>query len=109
MRLKTKKAAIVSVILLLILLAVVPTRVNGADRLTVCNAAANFARTVADARDHGMPSEKVRAFFAQQPMRPYDRDTINAEITLIYGDPKLTPDRAAATLLQGCMEKKAHE
>ena len=54
-----------------------------------------------------MSSEKVRAFFAQQPMRPYDQDATNAEITLIYSNPKLTPDRAAATLLQGCMEEKA--
>lgn len=108
-RRKAKEAAITSVALILVLLAVAPAKVNGSDRLTVCNAAANFARSVADARDHGVPSEKVRAIFTKQPMRAYDRDTINAEITLIYGNPNLTPDRAAATLLEGCMKKEAHD
>lgn len=100
-----KKTLIVFVVLILIEMA--PSRIRAADRVSVCNSAANFARTVAEARDKGIPAENARAVFTQQAMLPYDRNTINGTITLIYGEKSLTPDQAAAKFLDSCMTGKA--
>jgi len=69
---------------------------------------AEFARTVANARDHGVPPERVRetigrTFEDEHQMPADERETINTLITMIYKNPNTSPDFFAKSGLRGCM------
>ena len=80
-----------------------------ANKLADCKTMAEFARTVANARDQGVPSERVRETigrtFEDEHQIPADeRDTINTLITMIYKNPNTSPDFFAKSGLRGCMD-----
>jgi hypothetical protein len=79
-----------------------------ASKLAGCRTMAEFARTVANARDHGVPTERVRetigrTFEDEHQMPADERDTINSLITMIYKNPNTSPDFLAESSLRGCM------
>ncbi len=73
------------------------------DKLASCNIVANLARTIAEKRDEGVTSDEIRATMAGTKLPPGQKDMVEGLITIIYGDDSLTPDKAAAAALTGCM------
>jgi hypothetical protein len=78
---------------------------GNSNTLSDCNAAATFARTVAQARDAGITSDAFRASIAGVKLSPQLKDLSEGMITAIYGDNNsLTPDQVAAAALAACMK-----
>jgi dephospho-CoA kinase len=73
------------------------------DRLANCVARADLAKTAAENRDAGLPSEKTTAIIAKQMPEESTRQ-IKRTVNFVYGDYKITPDEASEKLLQNCFE-----
>jgi hypothetical protein len=63
---------------------------------------ANLARTTAEDRDAGVPSDKVRSSLAGT-LAAERKHLVEELITLIYSDDSIAPDQAAAAALRGCL------
>jgi|GEM_PF-1767282 len=72
------------------------------NRLAGCKTMAEFARTVANARDHGVPLERVRETM-EKDLPASDQNNIDIAITAIYKNPNTPPDFFANATLSGCM------
>jgi hypothetical protein len=73
------------------------------DRLANCVASADVAKTAAENRDAGLPSEKTSAIIAKQMPEESTRQ-IKRTVNFVYSDYKITPDEASQKLLQNCFE-----
>jgi hypothetical protein len=73
------------------------------DRLANCVASADLAKTAAENRDAGLPSEKTTAIIAKQMPEESTRQ-IKRTVNFVYSDSRITPDEASEKLLQTCFE-----
>jgi len=102
-RAKRRKAKTLVILIVALLLFPLNALAGNSQKLAACNIWANLVRTIAEKRDEGVTSDEIRATMAGTKFAPGQKDLVEGFITTIYGDDSITPDKAAAVALQGCM------